>query len=211
MIDPAAPDFHKTPGSPGRLPYDYVPRTSSLPPVISIVTALPESGEKLQATARTILGQSLSQWEWLIVGDRSSLAPIPAEPRIRVLDVPTKHAVAARNAGARAARAPFTIFLESGDLLEPTALEKMAWFLVSSPEYAFVATQAVVLDDPPRLNSDGFHEPESLLQDQSYRAPPLSVGKHSRPLGTSMSRSTSCKPSGISGCDARRKGSGGQR
>jgi glycosyltransferase involved in cell wall biosynthesis len=181
MIDPAAPDFTRTPASPGGPQYDYAPLTESMSPMISIVTVLPEPGKQLQATARTILGQSLSQWEWLIVGDPSSLAPVRAElvhggssaPRIQFLDVPTKHAVAARNAGTRAARAPFVVFLESGDLLEPSALEKMLWFLISFPEYAFVATHVVALDNPPRLDYDGFHEPGKFLQNQFRRSPAL--------------------------------------
>ena len=181
MIDPAAPDFTRTPASPGRPQYDYVPLTEAAPPMVSIVTVLPEPGQQLQATARTILGQSLSQWEWLIVGDQSSLAPVRAELangnssalRIRILDASTKNAVAARNAGARATRAPFVIFLESGDLLEPSALEKMLWFLISFPEYAFVATHVVALDNPPRLDYDGFHEPGKFLQNQFRRSPTL--------------------------------------
>lgn len=142
--------------------------------MISIVTVLPEPGGQLQATARTILGQSLSQWEWLIVSDQSSPGTIRAEvanhdPRIQILSAAIKHAVAARNIGARAARSPFVIFLESGDLLEPSALEKMIWFLTSFPEYAFVATQAIVLDNPPRLDSFGFHEPGEFLKNQFRR------------------------------------------
>jgi glycosyltransferase involved in cell wall biosynthesis len=181
MIDPAAPDFTRTPATHGRLQYDYAPLTESAPPMVSIVTVLPEYGKQLQATARTILGQSLTQWEWLIVGDQSSLATARDElaecdalgPRIHVLETPVKQAVAARNTGSRAARASFVIFLESGDLLEPSALEKMVWFLISFPEYAFVATHVVALDNPPRLDYDGFHEPGKFLQNQFRRRPTL--------------------------------------
>ena len=174
MIDPAAPDFTKAPASTGRPQYNYLPLTESVSPMISIVTVLPEPGGQLQATARTILGQSLSQWEWLIVSDQSSPGTIRAEvanhdPRIQILSAAIKHAVAARNIGAHAARSPFVIFLESGDLLETSALEKMIWFLTSFPEYAFVATQAIVLDNPPRLDSFGFHEPGEFLKNQFRR------------------------------------------
>ena len=149
--------------------------------MISIVTALPEPGKQLQATARAILGQSLSQWEWLIACSPSSIVMARAGladcgalgPRIQVLETPAKRAVAARNAGLREARAPFVIFLESGDLIEPSALEKMLWFLISFPEYAFVATHVVVLDDTPRLDYDGFHEPGKFLQNQFRRNPTL--------------------------------------
>jgi glycosyltransferase involved in cell wall biosynthesis len=181
MIDPAAPDFTKTPASPGSPQYNYLPLTESEPPQISIVTVHPEPGKQLAATARAILGQSLSQWEWLIVSDPSSLASVRAElannsasePRIQFLSAPTKNAVAARNVGARAAKSPFVIFLESGDLLELSALEKMVWFLISFPEYAFVATQVVVLDDPSRLDASGFDEPGEFLKNQFRRSPTL--------------------------------------
>jgi len=184
MIDPAAPDFTRTPASPGRPQYDYVPLTEAAPPMVSIVTVLPEPGQQLQATARTILGQSLSQWEWLIVGDQSSLAPVRAELangnssalRIRILDASTKNAVAARNAGARATRAPFVIFLESGDLLEPSALEKMLWFLISFPEYAFVATHVVASTTRHDWITTGFMSRASFSKINFAEAPPCSSG-----------------------------------
>jgi len=113
---------------------------------VTIVTPYFNTGELFLETAQTVMNQSLQQWEWLIVNDGSnqeeSLRVLDSyrggDPRIRVVDLERNRGLpAARNAGLREARAPYVFFLDSDDLLEPTALEKTAWCLESYPEFAF--------------------------------------------------------------------------
>jgi glycosyltransferase involved in cell wall biosynthesis len=166
MINPSAPDFANTPASAGRPHHGYSPLGEPAAPVVSIITSMPTTGEQIQAIAQTILGQSLQQWEWLIACPQDLATTVRTElaaggtldARIRILGGQSTSVAAGRNAGTRAARAPFVIFVDCGDLLEPSALEKMLWFLVSNPEYAFVASHFIVLDSPPRLEYSGFHD-----------------------------------------------------
>jgi glycosyltransferase involved in cell wall biosynthesis/GT2 family glycosyltransferase len=114
--------------------------------VVSIITPYHNTGELFVETAQTVFGQSLQQWEWLIVNDGSdepaALRTLDRyrqqDPRLQVIDLPTNQGPsAARNTALRQARASLVFFLDSDDLIEPTTLEKTAWCLESYPEFAF--------------------------------------------------------------------------
>jgi glycosyltransferase involved in cell wall biosynthesis len=177
MIDPASPDFESLPVAANAPHCHYRAVNPAAPPAITIVTSLPENGEQLQHTARTVIAQSWQQWEWLIVSDPRSIEPIRAGLKRSIPDgcvvsfvaSSASNGVAARNAVVRATGAPFLVFLDSGDLLEPTALEKMLWHLVSYPEYAFATSYSVVRGDSPRLDRDGFHHSDGFFQGRYWR------------------------------------------
>ncbi|MDW8234665.1 MAG: glycosyltransferase family A protein, partial [Roseiflexaceae bacterium] len=116
---------------------------------MSIITPCYNTGAIFLDTIQSVLRQSLQQWEWIIVNDGSDnaatlriLALLRAvnDPRIRVIDQQNRGLPAARNAGVAASRAPLLFFLDSDDLLAPTALEQCAWSLASRPQSAAVAT-----------------------------------------------------------------------
>lgn len=118
-------------------------------PVVSIITPCSDTGAIFLDTVQSVLRQSLQQWEWIIVNDGSDdaatlriLALLRAvnDPRIRVIDQQNRGLPAARNAGVAASCAPLLFFLDSDDLLAPTALEQCAWSLASRPQSAAVAT-----------------------------------------------------------------------
>jgi glycosyltransferase involved in cell wall biosynthesis len=120
---------------PAQPAYGYRPADASAPPAVSVVTPYQDGGVALLATARSLLRQSLQQWEWLVVnagtGDpaaQRALLPLrSADARMRVLDRPRLGPGAASSAGAAAARAPLVYHLACGALLDPTALETFAW------------------------------------------------------------------------------------
>lgn len=70
---------------------------------------------------------------------------------------------AARNTGFRAARAPFLFQLDSDDLLEPTALEKTLWMLISHPEFAFSSGFTVGFGASNFILNKGFSQPSLFL------------------------------------------------
>jgi glycosyltransferase involved in cell wall biosynthesis len=138
----------------GRQPAPYAPADPAAPPAVSVVTPFFNTPPALfEETIRSLLRQSLQQWEWIVADDGSddpeallALAALrsSADPRIRVLDLPHRGVSAARNAGAAAARAPLLFFLDSDNLLAPTALEKLAWSLAGRPASAFAGGWSVV-------------------------------------------------------------------
>ncbi len=140
------PDFTDTPVAPSRPRFPYNTAQASAPPAVSIITPYFNTGEVFLETAQCVMGQSLQQWEWLIVNDGStqpdSLRILDAfrnrDPRIRVIDMERNRGLpAARNAGLREANASSVFFLDSDDLLEPTTLEKTVWCLESYLEFSF--------------------------------------------------------------------------
>jgi glycosyltransferase involved in cell wall biosynthesis len=199
MIDQRQPNFASTPASPDRPIFRYAPaaptRGRPLAPAVSIVTPFFNTGEifhetagcllggpALQDRARHLPGQSLQNFEWIIVNDASAdpaslfildhyraLARI--DPRIRVLDHAANRGLpAARNTGWRAARAPLVFFLDSDDLIEPTTLEKSALHLHCNPEFAFVKGYSVGFGAQNYLWTHGFHEGAAMLRENPVTA-----------------------------------------
>ncbi len=173
MIDPVNPDYANTPVSPKRPRFTYAPADPSAPPCVTIVTPFHNPGPIFHETARSVLQQSLQQWEWLIVNDGStdseSLSILEGyrhiDSRIRVLD----HGVnrgpsAARNTGFQAAKAPYVVQLDTDNLLEPTAIEKWLWFLESYPEFSFVKGYSVGFGAHQYLWPRGFRDGDVFLE-----------------------------------------------
>ena len=173
MIDPQAPDYSNHPASSARTGCHYQPSDRQARPVISIVTPFYNTGEEFHETARTILGQSLQQWEWLIVNDGSTDPEAleilnsyrETDARVRVLDHAENRGLsAARNTGIRAAQTDYCLLIDSDDLLEPTAAEKWFWFLETHPNYAFVDSYSVCFGEVCYLWSSGFGDGAANLE-----------------------------------------------
>lgn len=178
MIDPLVPDYSLTPVSPRRPRWSYAPAGESGPadtrPVVTIVTPYFNTGEVFEETARCVLGQSLQSFEWIVVNDGSTdpeaLAVLDRyrgrDPRIRVLDHRVNHGLpAARNTGFRAARAELVFQIDADDLIEPTTLEKCAWYLHSYSGAAFVKGWSVGFGASEYLWTKGFHDGAAFLDD----------------------------------------------
>lgn len=159
-----SPPFQPSSGSSQAQPR-YVPVSKSTRPVVTIITPFFNAGKVFQQTRECVLGQSLQQWKWLIVNDASddytSLAALATvrrrDPRITVLDQPERRGPsAARNLAARSADTPYLAFLDSDDLLEATALEKMVWCLESHPEWAMCKGHTVAFGEQTYVSRVGF-------------------------------------------------------
>lgn len=173
MLDPRQPDFSSLPGAAGRPKFEYGPRGPVLSPQVSIVTPFFNPGAVFHQTAKSVLDQSFQNWEWLIVNDAStdrlSLDVLDCyrrrDERIRVLDLRTNAGPsAARNAGFRAARGAFVLTVDSDDLIEPTLVEKFAWYLASHPWHDFVAAWTVGFGASQYLWTRGFHDRDAFLE-----------------------------------------------
>lgn len=174
MIDPKQPDSGSSPAASNRSCFVYAPAHPTAPPAVTIVTPFYNPGAVFTDTAYSVLRQSLQQWEWLIVNDGSTDAPSLAllaeyrarDPRIRVIDHERNRGLsAARNTGFRAARAPCVVQLDSDDLLEPTTVEKWAWFLESYPEFSFVKGYTFGFGAREYLWQGGFHDGGAFLEE----------------------------------------------
>lgn len=167
-------DYSNTPISPKRPKFSYESKTKGVPPLISIVTPFYNTGEIFWETAYSIFQQSFQNFEWIIVNDGSDepksieiLSQIRSlDPRIRVIDHSANQGLpSARNTGTKQANTPFVLFLDSDDLLEPTAAEKWYWFLKENPRYSFVKGYTVGFGAYNYLWARGFHQKQYFLRE----------------------------------------------
>lgn len=105
---------------------------------------------------RSVLAQTLADWELVIVEDPSDssaaalLAPL-ADPRIRLITNPARTGlIAQRNRTLAEARADLVAFLDADDLMEPTRLAEQAAFLAAHPDVTLVGSQLTIIDPTGR-------------------------------------------------------------
>lgn len=173
MIDPDQPDFSNTPVSNTRPDFGYRLADPNVPATVSVVTPFFNPGPVFEETAASILGQSMQQFEWIIVddgtSDPTSLALLDdlqaSDPRIRVITHPTTLGVSqARNSGFEMATTDFVFQLDSDDLIEPTTLEKLYWCLTSYPQLSFAKGFTVGFGAESYFWRNGFHSGSAFLQ-----------------------------------------------
>jgi glycosyltransferase involved in cell wall biosynthesis len=123
------------------------------PPTFSVVIPAFNAERTIVATIRSVLAQSRSDFEILVVDDASSdgtaaaVEELGVDPRVRLLRQPANRGVsAARNTAIRHAVAPIVAFLDSDDLWLPNYLERMASALEARPDAALAYTDAWILD-----------------------------------------------------------------
>lgn len=173
-------------------------------PVISVVIPVgPGHAKYLPAALDSLLGQTLRDWEVIVVEDDLSFyenETREGNTRDRLLRTyPFIHYVwpkhspggvyngavgpgAARNAGLALARAPLVLFLDADDYLIPDALEKML--------RAYAETGKYIYTDWHALNADGMtrHEvpdyrPQAWLETGQHAVTALIETAHARAVG----------------------------
>lgn len=116
----------------------------SAAPAVSVVIPAYNAGRWLAETIGSVLGQSLGDFELIVVDDASTddTAAVAAgigDPRLRLIRQPRNMGVsAARNAGIEAAQGEFIAFLDADDIALPQRLEKQVAFLRAHPEVAIL-------------------------------------------------------------------------
>lgn len=110
---------------------------------VSIITPVFNGERFIGAAAASVLSQTLTDWEWIIVDDGSTdgtaarLAALD-DPRVRILRQANAGASAARNAGLDCARGAFVTFLDADDILPPEALARRMALLEARPDFDIV-------------------------------------------------------------------------
>ena len=167
------PEVTPPPNTEERPHLGYRPSEPESEPVVSIVTPYFNTGPVFAETVESVMRQTLQAWEWVIVNDGStdagaleSLAPYrDGDHRIRVIDHDVSRGPgSARNSGFAAARTEYVVQLDSDDLLEPTALEKLFWFMESHPGYSFAKGHTVGFGAESYVWVNGFHYGDAFLE-----------------------------------------------
>src|ERR1700710_2718911 len=124
-----------------------------MPPAVSVVLPVRNGARYLGLAVESILAQTLSDLELLIVDDGSEdetpmiLARMAqADPRVRVLSGPPLGLVAALNRGIHAAGSSFIARMDADDIAWPDRLARQMTLLNSETNAAAVGTGWRVVD-----------------------------------------------------------------
>lgn len=147
------------------------------PPRVTVITPAFNVAPYLGETMQTVLDQTMSDLEYLVVDDGSSddTAAVATgfaltDVRVRVLEGAHAGSSAARNQGLRAARAPYVAFCDGDDRWDPRFLARALEVLEEAPAEVgavFVASRRIdvtgaLLDDPPKLGLGDYDGARTL-------------------------------------------------
>ena len=160
-------------------------------PAVSVVVPFYNAHEYFHETLECLQQQTLEDFEVVVVNDASdapeSLAVLDQLREGRDGDGLTLRVVnreirgdlaAARNTGVLSSRADFVFFLDPDDLILPTALEKLCWLLINTPDAGFTysgvehfgAKTGVCIDeyDAERLGRENFLTSAAMVRRDLY-------------------------------------------
>ncbi|MDR1877830.1 MAG: glycosyltransferase [Flavobacteriaceae bacterium] len=111
-------------------------------PLVSIITACYNSENFITDTIESVLKQTYTDWEWIIIDDHSKDNSVEiikryTDDRIKLILLDENHGAAkTRNYGIERARGRYIAFIDSDDIWLPNALEERINFLKNNNEEA---------------------------------------------------------------------------
>lgn len=127
--------------------------TTPIPPRVSIVMANYNYGRFLPLAVESVLGQTVADWELIIVDDGSTddsqhvIGRYLHDGRIRFFPVNHLGQPAAKNAGLAQCRGEFIAFLDADDAWLPVKLEQQLALFAQRPEVGIVGTGRTLMDE----------------------------------------------------------------
>lgn len=141
-----------------------------MPPRVSVIFPVHSREAFLQEAIDSILQQTLTDFEFLIIDDCASpaiAAMLDAcnDPRIRLIRFPINLGVnAARNAGLVSARAPYIALMDSDDVALPQRLATQLAWLEAHPEVTVCGSNAIKLLPDGRRVSMRYPETDGHIK-----------------------------------------------
>ena len=109
-------------------------------PAVSLITATYNRGHLLPRLCASVLSQSLTDFEWIIVDDGSTdgtrdVVRSLADPRITLIEQDNRGCNAARNRAEAHAKADYVVFIDSDDeFAAPETLRRMVERIAATPD-----------------------------------------------------------------------------
>ncbi len=147
-------------------------------PLISVVVPTFNQSDYLEQAIESILNQTYSNIEVLVVNDGSTdntpqiLSKYTCNPTIKVLTQDNQGLAAARNAGIREARGAYIALLDSDDLMEPNRLEIQHNEMLANPAIDILYTAVLLIDEqgkPIKIIRREAIEPINFLPMEFFR------------------------------------------
>src|ERR1017187_1891140 len=114
-------------------------------PRVSVITPLFDKGRYIAATVQSVLAQTFTDWEMIIVDNGSTdegpdiVRGFPDE-RIWCISISTRGPSVARNRGIQLARGEWLHFLDADDLIEPEYLAEQVQAVCINPQADIVVS-----------------------------------------------------------------------
>jgi glycosyltransferase involved in cell wall biosynthesis len=135
--------------------------------LISVLMPVRNAGQYLLPAVNSILKQSYSELELIVIDDHSddgALRQLPPDPRIRVYGNEGDGLVDALNTGIACARGQFIARMDADDIAHPKRLAKQRAYLQAHPQVAICGTQVKIFTDEG-LPDPGFRYYEQWIND----------------------------------------------
>ena len=141
---------------------------------VSIIMPSYNTGRFISETIESVLAQSYSDWELIIVDDCSNdntddvVSQYLTDKRIRYIKNETNSGAAvSRNRALREAKGKWIAFLDSDDLWEPDKLETQIVFMEKN-DYHFSYTNYIEIDEESSPNGKSVTGPKRISKHGMY-------------------------------------------
>jgi glycosyltransferase involved in cell wall biosynthesis len=150
-------------------------------PKVSVIIPAYNQGHYLGEAIQSVLDQTFSDFEAIIVDDGSTdntrkVAQAITDSRFHYIFQENRGLSGARNTGIKNSQGPYLTFLDSDDLFLPEKLTLLVNELENKPEFGFVAGQAIPIDEYGRRIGKIFKTPLPEDGCQLLLGNPLHVG-----------------------------------
>ena len=142
--------------------------------LVSIIMPSYNTGKFIRATIESVLAQTYSNWELILVDDCSTddtddiVKAYLSDQRIRYIKNETNSGAAvSRNRALREAKGKWIAFLDSDDLWESTKLEKQIAFM-ENHDYHFSYTNYIEIDETSIPNGKHVTGPKRITKHGMY-------------------------------------------
>jgi len=151
-------------------------------PVVSIISACFSEYAYIEATYRSLINQTLQNFEWIIVDDGSThpdikdlLTALPQRTaKIRVVSHAAHRGMAASyNTAIAQAKGNYLCFIDMGSILDPTYLEKGVLSLETHPKMSVVNSYSVMFQSEEHWWQPHLNQPSSLFHQNGTISHPV--------------------------------------
>ncbi|RLA42285.1 MAG: hypothetical protein DRR42_23695 [Gammaproteobacteria bacterium] len=140
-------------------------------PTVTVIVCAYQSGKEILPTLQSILAQSYTDFEFLIIDDASGDTTPDVirsidDPRISLIENEKNlGVVGSRNKGIRMARGEFIAHCDHDDIWAPDKLTKQVAFLSDNPDYGLVSTNLTkTIGGKTIRQSDTVHKSHNFLR-----------------------------------------------